>query len=515
MPTSIDDTASDWLTGTLPTCPPVFNAARYCVGVSGARTATKDALIAVDASQRETRRWSFADVARAVRVAAGTLRAVGVGAGDRVVILLGDVPEFPFAYFGAIAAGGVATPLSSQLSKGEIQNILRDADPKVVLINDDVECDIGKAVSMNIETLLAGEPADFADTRADDAALLVYTSGSSGRPKGVLHAHRAFWARQSMHAGWHDIRADDRVMHAGAFNWTYTLGVGLTDTWSVGATAILNAGARTPETWPALAARHQPTVFAAAPAVFRRILKYGAHLEPAFASLRHAVTAGEKLSPAIAESWRAETGKALLEALGMSEVSTYISTPPGKSSIPDHAGWPQPGRRVAVLDETGEPVSRGVAGDLAVHKDDPGLMRGYWRNPDLTAAAFRGDWFVTGDVVTMRDDGAIAFAGRRDDQMNAQGYRVDPQEVEAALLRHPQITECAVTSLVIEDGLSIIAAWIVADEPPSAEAVLDEAARTLADYKMPRALFLAKALPSTANGKVMRRKLPDLKAKRL
>ena len=485
------------------------------MGAGEPRKADKDALIAVDVDHPAERRWSFADVERAVRSAAGALKAAGVGRGDRVVILLGDVPEFPFAYFGAIAAGGVATPLSSQLSRAEIESIIQDADPKVILTAGDIELEPGAADQMNIETLLAGAPADFADTAADDPALLVFTSGSSGRPKGVLHAHRAFWARQSMHEGWHGIGVDDRVMHAGAFNWTFTLGVGLTDTWSVGATAILNAGSRAPQVWPQLVSQHQPTVFAAAPAVFRRVLKYGDELDPAFASLRHAVTAGEKLSPAIAEAWRAQTAKPLLEALGMSEVSTYISTPPGREPVPDHVGWPQPGRRVAVLDADGDPVARGIAGDLAVHSSDPGLMLGYWKAAELTEAAYRGDWFVTGDVVTMRDDGAIAFAGRRDDQMNAQGFRVDPQEVEAALLRHPQVAECAVTSLEIEDGLSVIAAWIVSQDRPSAQAILAEAARTLADYKLPRAFFLTDALPHTPNGKVIRRALHSLKTRPL
>ena len=130
----------------------------------------------------------------------------------------------------------------------------------------------------------------------------------------MLHAGGAFWARRSMHEGWHGIRVGDRVMHAGAFNWTFTLGVGLADTWSVGATAILNAGARDPALWPELARTHHPTVLAAAPAVFRRILKYGEGLREGFASLRHAVTAGEALAPAIAAAWREETGKPILEA---------------------------------------------------------------------------------------------------------------------------------------------------------------------------------------------------------
>lgn len=306
-------------------------------------------------------------------------------------------------------------------------------------------------------------------------------------------------------------------MHAGAFNWTFTLGVGLADTWSVGATAILNAGTRRPEAWPPLVARHQPTVFAGAPAVFRRILKYGSDLGLSFASLRHAVTAGETLSPAIAEDWQRETGKPLLEALGMSEVSTYISTPPDRRPVPRHAGWPQPGRHVAILDEGGEALPFGTPGALAVHKDDPGLMLGYWRQPELTSEAFRGEWFLTGDLAIMRDDGAVSYIGRRDDQMNAQGYRVDPQEVEAALMYHPGVAECAVAAIEIEDGLSVIAAWIVPADAfaLSRKELLDTARQRLAAYKMPREVFLAESLLHTPNGKLVRRGLERITARKL
>lgn len=432
--------------------------------------------------------------------AAGAFRSAGVAPGDRIALLLGDTPEFPIAYFGAIAAGAIATPLSSQLSEGEIAAILDTVSPKVVVG--------GGKETLPLAALRQGSKSGFRKTGANDPALLVFTSGSSGRPRGVLHAHRAFWARQSMHAGWHGIASGDRVMHAGAFNWTFTLGVGLADTWSVGATAILNAGERQPEAWPVLAPEHRPTVFAAAPAVFRRILKYGDDLGSAFASLRHAVTAGEALSPAVAEEWRQATGKPILEALGMSEVSTYVSTPPGAVAEAGVAGWPQPGRKVAVLDETGQPVRHGETGVLAVHKGDPGLMLGYWQRPDLTEAACVGDWFVTGDMVTMRADGAISYAGRRDDQMNAQGYRVDPGEVEAALGSCPGVLDCGVTALDVADGLSIIAAWVIGDV--NRLDLLAHAGERLAVYKMPRELFRADALPRSANGKLLRRQLPNL-----
>ena len=497
---------SVFLAGRLPTCPDPFNAASHCLAIGDPNA---EAFLAVDPDRGVVARWSFAELKAGVLAAAGGFADVGVLPGDRVVLCLGDVPEFPVAYFGAIACGAVATPLSSQLSEAEISAIIATVEPKVVVG--------GPFGTLKATDLGQGSPGAFVPCRPDDPALLVFTSGSSGRPKGVLHAHRAFWARRSMHAGWHDIRGGDRVMHAGAFNWTFTLGVGLADTWSVGATALLNAGRRDPEVWPVLARDHAPTVFAGAPAVFRRILKYGDELSTGFRSLRHAVTAGEALSPAIADAWCSATGKPLLEALGMSEVSTYISTSP--EHLPEHgvAGWPQPGRHVAVLGEDGAPVPFGTDGVLAVHRDDPGLMLGYWQDESATAAAFSGPWFRTGDRVRMREDGAITYLGRVDDQMNAQGYRVDPGEVEEALALCTGVSECGVRALEVDDGLSVIAAWVVPEEGarPDKQSLLSDLETRLAVYKCPKEIFLAQSLPRTANGKLIRRSLSPETAERL
>lgn len=499
--------ASVYLSGALPPCPARLNAAEYCLSADVPPQAP--AFLAVDPDTGVVADWSFTDLRTRVLRAAGAFQAAGVESGDRVVLLLGDVPAFPVAYFGAIAAGAVATPLSSQLSDVEVSAILASVAPKAVVG--------GAFETLPGAALEDGPTGHFAERHSEDPALLVFTSGSSGRPKGVLHAQRAFWARQSMHAGWHDIRAGDRVMHAGAFNWTFTLGVGLADTWSVGATAILNAGRRDPEVWPQLAKLYAPTVFAGAPAVFRRILKYGTVLTTGFSALRHAVTAGEALSPAVAEAWSKDTGKPLLEALGMSEVSTYISTGPHHQSKPCIAGWPQPGRKVAVLDDAGQPVPHGEDGLLAVHRKDPGLMLGYWQDAAATDSAMVGDWFLTGDRVRMRADGAITYLGRADDQMNAQGFRVDPSEVEAALMTCDGVAECGVRALEMPNGISVIAAWVVADGATEiTRDMLDATLATLlAAYKRPREFYLTDALPRTANGKLTRRQLSLEGAKRL
>ncbi len=489
-------------------CPERFNMARYVMEDAVGKWPEKSALIVVDGSNPSVASevWTFAEIDEAIRRAAGTFAAQGLGHGDRVLIRIGDTPRFPIAYFGAIAAGGIAMPLSSQLSADELSYIANDAEPRFTVL--DAKCPEFFTTAQRLSPdELDGDVLDYADTRCDDPAQLVYTSGTSGKPKGVLHAQRSVWARRMMRAGWHDMCESDRVMHTGAFNWTYVLGCGLSDPWCVGATAILNAGDRAPEVWPRLAAHWKPTIFAAVPGMYRRMQKYGGDLREGFASLRHALTAGEALSPTVHEGWLEKTGKPLYESLGMSEVSTFISSGPDYPTPKGAMGWPQPGRHIAIVGEDGHPTSLGETGVLAVHHSDPGLMLGYWRDDVRTRDAYAGDWFLTGDLAVMGEGGALRYAGRNDDMMNAQGYRVAPQEVEDVLTLHPAVTECAVTEMPVEDGLSIIAAWIVPAMELDLESLRAHCAVHLAAYKIPRAFYSIDALPRTTNGKLVRRAL--------
>jgi acyl-coenzyme A synthetase/AMP-(fatty) acid ligase len=201
----------------------------------------------------------------------------------------------------------------------------------------------------------------------------------------------------------------------------------------------------------------------------------------------------------------------LYEALGMSEISTYISSSPEVPPKPGSPGRPQLGRSVAILPVEGgtSPVAPGETGLLAVHRSDPGLMLGYWNRPEEEAQAFRGEWFIGGDLAKRDEDGYIWFAGRNDDVMNAFGYRVSPQEVESVLLRHPAVAEAGVAEVKVREDVSIIVAFIVPAEGAGRDpaAILDHAAVHLARYKLPREVVFVDALPRTANGKVIRRQL--------
>ena len=493
-----------------PPCPARFNMAAHVLG-SGADPA-KTALTVLGAGGAVLERWSYADLDRAIRGTAAGLRAAGLGPGERVALRLANSPAFAILFFGTIAAGGVAVPTSAALTPGEFAVLAEDMTPRLVAVSDGLEVPAPPGADLltgaDLARLAAHPPGDLADTAADDPAFLIYTSGTGGRPKGVLHAQRAAHARRMMWQGWYGLGPEDVMLHAGAFNWTYTLGTGLTDPWAAGAATLIHTGPRDAHVWPRLAAAHGATIFAAVPGIYRQMLRGADRLAQDFAGLRHGLTAGERLPESLAEGWQRCTGKPIHEALGMSEISTYISSSPTAPRRPGTAGRPQPGRRVAVLDEHARPVPVGTPGRLGLSRRDPGLMLGYWNRPEETAASFEGEWFLTGDRAAMDAQGYVTHLGRLDEVMTALGYRVSPQEVEEALATHPAIAEVAVAELPVRGDLSLIAAFVVPEGAwPGEDALAAHAAARLAEYKRPRLWIAVEALPRTGTGKLMRRDL--------
>jgi acyl-coenzyme A synthetase/AMP-(fatty) acid ligase len=306
-----------------------------------------------------------------------------------------------------------------------------------------------------------------------------------------------------MWQGWYDLAESDRLLHAGALNWTFTLGTGLFDPWAAGATALIPEAGVTPEQLPLFLKRFDATLFAAAPAVYRQMLKSGKPLR--LPRLRHGLAAGEKLPDLTRAAWTAATGTPVHEALGLSECSTFVSASPARPAPPGAIGYAQPGRRIAVLGADGMAVARGTPGTLAVHRTDPGLFLTYHGAEAEARARFSGDWFLTGDQVAMAEDGAITYLGRDDDMMNAGGFRVSPIEVESALAACPGAGEVAVVEVRKRADTSVIAAFYTGPADP--RQLADHAARTLARYKQPREYLPRPALPHTANGKVNRRAL--------
>ncbi|MFC4671877.1 class I adenylate-forming enzyme family protein [Seohaeicola nanhaiensis] len=490
--------------GPPPPAPKPFNMAAH---VLGRARATPDKIALSVLSQAGSDDWTYSAILAAVRGTATGFYEAGIAPGQIVLMRLGNTVDFPIAYLGAIAAGIVPVPTSSQLTERETASMIADLAPAAVLRDPAVASAPG-AREITVEELRAMRsmpPAPFDMGDPNRLGYIVYTSGTSGRPRAVAHAHRAIWARQMMFDGWYGLSANDRLLHAGAFNWTYTLGTGLMDPWTAGATALIAEPGTDPARLPALLKRSGATIFAAAPGVYRKILKAQPQLD--LPALRHGLSAGEKLSRDLHLAWEKATGgKGLYEAFGMSECSTFISSSPAHPARGDALGQPQKGRRVAILGSDG-PVPQGEEGTIAVHRDDPGLMLGYLNAPEETAARMSGDWFLTGDQGAMAVDGQITYLGRADDMMNAGGYRVSPLEVEAALAAFPGITQVGVTEVEVKADARVIAAFYTAPQPLDESALKAFAEANLARYKQPRAFIHLPELPTGANGKLLRRAL--------
>lgn len=447
-------------------------------------------------------RWSYARLIAAIRGTGSLLLAQGLAPGDRVLLRLGNGPAFPLAYLGAIAAGLVPVITSAQLTAPEITAMAQPLGCRLTVADEGVALPEDGPPILPASALKGAEdrlPCDWHMGDAERPGYIVFTSGTTGRPLAVEHAHRAILARLFMHEGWEGLGPSDRLLHAGAFNWTYTLGTGLMDPWTLGATALIPGAGVTSAQLPLLLKRFDATIFAAAPGVFRQMLRSNL---PGLPKLRHGLSAGESLSPDLRRQWRAVTGTDLHEAFGLSECSTFMSGSPARPAPEGCAGYPQPGRHIALRD-----------GVIAVHRSDPGLMLGYAAAPEATAARFDGAWFLTGDLAEPGPAGALRTLGRNDDQMNPGGFRVSPLEIEAALADLPGLSECAVAEVEVKPGVTVIACFFTAQsdtEPVQSERLSAFAEARLARYKCPRIWQQVDRLPRIGNGKLDRRALPLL-----
>ncbi|NNE81584.1 MAG: acyl-CoA synthetase [Silicimonas sp.] len=479
-----------------PKVPARLNLARH---VLFSNSAPDDAIALTVLGLDTTEVWRFGELRHSVLATAAGFVKSGLSVGDRILMRIGNSPDFPVVFLGAIAAGLIPVPTSAALGPSEITRIADMLSPDAIVAGPDIPLPDHRAPLLYPDQLAKAKPlTDLADTLSDDPAYIVFTSGTSGGPMGVVHAHRAIWARGMMFNGWYDLRSDDRMLHAGAFNWTFTLGTGLMDPWTKGASALVLAPGTPIDALPQLAREHEATIIAGAPGVFRHLLKSPM---PTLPKLRHVLVAGEKLPETLRQSWKSATHTDMHEAFGQTECSTFISGSPTRPAPAGTLGFTQPGRAVAVLGPDG-PVLRGELGAIAVHASDPGLRLGYLddtRPPE-------GEWVLTGDMGVMRPDGAIEYHGRNDDILTAGGFRIAPSEIEDAMLTHPDLEEAAAVDHALTPETTVIALHYTGKKLED-DVLSTHAAKHLARYKQPRVFIHAQSLPRNANGKLLRKTL--------
>ena len=517
--------------------PAQFNLAVECTDRHlGTPVADRVAMIVEDET-RGVSSITYAELAVRTGRFAQALRGLGLGAGDRVLIRLPNSLAYPTAFLGTMKAGGIAVPTSTLLTAEEVAYLASDSGaaalvidraawaafaPRltgiatlrhVLLAGEGPEPAVPGIVLHDLEATLAGcgrvEPPHL--TRSSDPAYLVYTSGTTGYPKGVLHAHRSLLGRMPASRYWFDFHPEgDRIVHSGKFNWTYVLGTALMDPLYQGKTVIAYEGRNEARVWPELIARHGATIFIGVPTVFRQIIQktgFGAADVP---TLRHCMSAGEHLSDEVLSLWRERFGMDIFEAVGMSEFSYYLSQSRFRPIRPGSAGFPQPGHRIRLLNpDTLEEAGPGEEGMICVPADDPGLFLEYWNLPEETARLRHDGWFFTGDYARFDPQGYIWFLGRKDDIIKSFGYRVSPYEVERVLKSHPAVADCACVGEPAGPDRLLVAAYVIPQ--PGAAVTAEELAaygrEHLAAYKAPKVVYLAQDFPRTRNGKILRRQI--------
>jgi benzoate-CoA ligase family protein len=473
--------------------------------------------------------------------AGNALRRLGVRREDRVLVLLLDTPEFLYSFFGAIKIGAVAVPANTFLKPHEYEYLLNDSRASLVLVGEDLLPqlrsiprerlrylrDIVVVGATNPHRLCLAELMDAASpelepepTSKDDIAFWLYSSGSTGPPKGCLHLHHDMVVCSELYAK-NILRMNerDRCYSVARLFFAYGLGNAGYFPLACGATTILSPERPTPATIYADIERHQPTLFFSVPSNYAALLAHRRDDGREFdlSSVRHAISAGEALPAPLIERFKQRFGVEILDALGSTEtLQMVIANRPGEAR-PGSSGKIIPGYEARIVDDNGHPVSLGEIGNLLVKGDS--TCAGYWNQPEKTKEVFEGQWFRTGDKYYQDQDRYFWYAGRADDLFKVNGRWLSPVEVESALTAHPAIREAAVIARDDESGLTKPAAYVVVHSQFTANSQLAHClqnwvAQKLGAYKRPRWIEFLPELPKTATGKLQRFKLRELQDRR-
>lgn len=472
---------------------------------------------------------TYGEIAASANRFAHLLLQAGLQPEQRVLLVLEDTATFHVCFLGAMRAGMVPVPLNTLLTEDDYAFIVEDSRASAIVASTRLIENIPDGLSLPRFCADRGSSArgtDFRDlwadlddcpahvpesrTRADDVAFWLYTSGTTGRPKGVMHSHRDLLeTAESYGRAVLQLDAQDVVFSAAKLFFAYGLGNSLTFPMAAGATAILLDGAPLPESVAETINSARPTVFFGVPTLYAMLLNTG-DLPDERHRLRLCVSAGEAMPEAVLRKWLDSTGVEVLDGLGSTEMlHIFISNRAGQVQ-PGTSGTPVPNYEVRLLDDAGAEVARGEMGDLYVK--GPSMCQGYWNRRRLNLDTFNGHWMRTGDRYRRTENGAYAHCGRSDDLLKVGGVYVSPMEVENALLEHAAVAEVAVVGAEDQDQLIkpkafVVVAAGIANDVDLARALIEHTANRLAAYKRPRWIEFVQTLPKTATGKIQRFKL--------
>ncbi len=471
----------------------------------------------------EGRGYSYGEVHAQVSAAAGSLRAWGIGRGDRVALYLGNSPSFVVAYLGVLFAGGVVVPVNTRYRAGEVRHMLGDSGARLVLTDAAGRGEVERArgdTSVKVvvlgesleedaalwRALAAGEALTEPLARRDDLAVIGYTSGTTGRSKGATLSHHNFLANSAaVTRAWGWSAADHLLLALPLFHM-HGLGVGLHGAIFTGSTVTLRHTFEAEEVLSDLWGNI--TMFFGVPTMYTRLLaeaQKGAGTRTKPPRLRLLVSGSAPLSPRTLLEVERTFGLRILERYGMTETVMNLGNPLVGERRAGTVGVPFEGVEVRVADpESNTPLKGGETGEIQLR--GPNVTRGYWRNPEATAAAFtQGGWFRTGDLGHVDEDGYYTLSGRMKELIISGGFNVYPRELEELIATFPGVTEVAVVGLPDEDlGEKVVAAVVGPVDPAAVQAFCKA---HLADFKKPREVVLVERLPRNALGKVQKHKV--------
>ncbi|MGI8417861.1 MAG: long-chain-fatty-acid--CoA ligase [Nakamurella sp.] len=467
-------------------------------------------------------RLSYADLDTATAKMAGYLAAQGIQPGDRVALMLPNIPAFAVIYYGALRAGAVVVPMNPLFKAREIEYYLSDSGAKMIFAMPGAAEDGAKAVGVTFvpvegaDTIAMAsftggvEPVAAVVDRADsDTAVILYTSGTTGRPKGAELTHINLNSNQEVTARTLlTLTGDDVVMGCLPLFHVFGMTCGLNTSVAVGASLSLITRFD-PDTALDVIARDKVTVFEGVPTYYMGMLSKAGGRDTDLTALRLAVAGGSSLPVEVLHKFEATFGCAILEGYGLSETSPVASfNHPNAERKPGSIGFPIEGVQMAVLDEAGAEVTDGEPGEIVIRGD--AIMVGYWNKPEATAEAVKDGWFHSGDIGKRDDDGYFYIVDRIKDMILRGGLNVYPREVEEVLYEHPAVVEAAVVGVPHQMLGEEIAAFVVLGAGQSADPteISQYVKDRIAAYKYPRTVTIVDSLPKTASGKILKRELP-------
>ena len=476
-------------------------------------------------------RLTFANIRDQSNRIANVLTALGVKRGDPVMIVLPRITLWQSVYIGALKAGAIVVPCVSMLREKDLVFRANHSGARAIIAGPESVDLIGDLRSQcptlkhyllagaartgwtSIQESMQAASRDFRPlvTSGDEPAICYYTSGTTKEPKAVLHGHAYTWAHQFTGSLWLGLKADDRHWTTSDTGWAKAAYGVLFGPWMNGVTTFMYNGRFEPKKQLDLMRRYRITSFCAPPTEYRMLVKEDL-AQVQLPALRHCAGAGEPLNPEVIEIWREHFKLLIHDGYGQTETALVAANLPGMAIRPGSMGRPFPGIDVSLVDENLSEVAPGDVGQIAVRvKPDkpPPIMLEYWKNPEENAAAFQGDFYLTGDNAYRDPDGYLWFVGRADDLIGSAGYRIGPFEVESALLEHPAVMESAVVASPDPDRGSIVKAFVrlkpgTAGNDALVTELQEHVKRITAPYKYPREIEFVDDLPKTVSGKIRR-----------